>query len=282
VPISPGDADRTERTASGWDHTSHDQFYKYYKEASISARALGRFRAIRDTIVRLHPGLLKNTCAVADIGCGAGTQSLLWAELGCNVHGLDVNEPLVELGRLRTAEAGYNIDFRVGSAVALPWPDASMQVCLAVELLEHVADWQRCLLEFSRVVAAGGVLYVSTSNALCPFQQEFTLPLYSWYPAALKKYCERLAVSTRPQLANYAKYPAINWFTFYQLRDFLRGQGFDCYDRFDLVDPSRKGIVSKTLLWSIREFRLLRFLAYVATEGTAILAVKTHSSPAHP
>lgn len=262
-----------EQASSSADN-SHDPFYKYYKEASLSPRAVSRFRAIRDTIVRLHPRLRDNHCAVADIGCGAGTQSILWAELGCDVHGLDVNAPLVELGRVRCAEAGYRIDLRVGSAVALPWPNESMDACLAVELLEHVADWERCLMEFSRVVAPGGVLFVSTSNVLCPVQQEFTLPLYSWYPSALKRYCEQLAVTTRPQLANYAKYPAINWFTFYQLQNFLRKQGFDCYDRFDLVDPSRKGIVPRTILRFLRASRALRFLAYVATEGTSVLAVK--------
>src|SRR5205823_3340892 len=118
-----------------------------------------------------------------------------------------------------------------------------------------------------------GVLFVSTSNALCPFQQEFTLPLYSWYPSAVKRYCERLAVTTRPQLASYAKYPAVNWFTFYQLRDFLGERGFECFDRFDLIDPVPRGSVAKLVLRSLRASSLLRFFGYVATEGTSVLAV---------
>src|SRR5262249_41171868 len=149
------------------------------------------------------------------------------AELGCEVHGLDVNERLIELARIRSAEAGYNIDFRTGFATALPWADASMQVCLAVELLEHVSEWRKCLSEFSRVVAPGGVLFVSTASFLCPIQQEFTLPFYSWYPPPLKRYCERLAVTTKPQIASFAKYPAVNWFSFYELAHFLRERGFE-------------------------------------------------------
>ena len=55
---------------------------------------------------------------------------------------------------------------------------------------------------------------------------EFNLPLYSWYPDPLKRYCERLAVTTRPQVANFDKYPAVNWFSFYELRVFLSRYGY--------------------------------------------------------
>ena len=255
--------------------TATDRFYHYYEAASVSPQTLERFRAIRDLIVRLYPDIVESRSNIADIGCGAGTQSMLWAELGCEVHGLDVNERLIQLAQVRSAQAGFNVDFRVGSAVALPWPDESMRVCLAVELLEHVRDWRSCLSEFSRVLAPGGVLFASTSNALCPRQQEFALPFYSWYPAPIKRYCERLAVTTRPSLANHAKYPAVNWFTFYGLRRFLRDKGFDCYDRFDVIDRSEKRLVSRAVLRSIEKSRAVRFLAYMVTEGTSILAVKT-------
>ena len=152
---------------------------------------------------------------VADIGCGAGTQSLLWAELGHSVFGLDVNAPLVEVAQRRAAERGLPVDFRVGTATALPLEDSSVDVCLLPELLEHVPDWEACLREAARSLDVGGLLYVSTTNVLCPVQSEFNLPLYSWYPSFVKRRYERLAVTTRPAIANYAKYPAVNWFTFY-------------------------------------------------------------------
>jgi 2-polyprenyl-6-hydroxyphenyl methylase/3-demethylubiquinone-9 3-methyltransferase len=226
-------------------------------------------------VIRLNPSLLKRQpCKVADIGCGAGTQSRLWAELGCEVHGLDVNAPLLQLARERAEAAGYMIDFVVGSAVSLPWPDEYVDVCLAAELLEHVADWQGCLNEFSRIVRPGGVLFLSTTNVLCPIQQEFNLPFYSWYPRNLKRYCEKLAKTTRPQVANYAKYPAENWFTFYQLRDFLRKRGFESLDRFDSIDVSRKGFFARGLLRTIKSSSVLRWFAHVATPGTSLIAVK--------
>src|SRR5205807_1840429 len=153
--------------------------------------------------------------------------------LGHKVRALDVNEPLIDLARRRAQGQGLDIAFEVGSATALPWAPASMDVCLLPELLEHVADWQACLREASRILRPGGLLYISTTNVLCPLQEEFNLPAYSWYPTSLKRHCERLAVTTRQSLANHAKYPAVNWFSFYSLRDWLTALDFKCYDRFD-------------------------------------------------
>jgi 2-polyprenyl-6-hydroxyphenyl methylase/3-demethylubiquinone-9 3-methyltransferase len=261
---------------TGANRVSHEPFYHYYAQASQTPRTRQRFQAIRECVLRVHAqnGGRRGALDIADIGCGAGTQSLLWAELGHRVHGLDVNEPLLELARKRAAEAGHSIDVQVGSAVKLPWADASMDVCLLIELLEHVADWEPCLSECQRVLKPGGILFLTTSNRLCPIQQEFDLPLYSWYPRFLKRHFERLAVTTRPELVSHAEFPAVNWFTFYGLRDVLRAGNFRCLDRFDMMDLSAKGSGAKTIVSLIRSVAVLRWFAHVATEGTTIAGIK--------
>jgi 2-polyprenyl-6-hydroxyphenyl methylase/3-demethylubiquinone-9 3-methyltransferase len=264
--------------SSNWDHTTHEQFYDYYANASLTAETRERFRAIRNAIVRADPSKDgRRPCQVADIGCGAGTQSLVWAELGHNVHGVDINERLLELARQRAAEANHEIEFLLGSAVSVPLPDSSMDVCLAVELLEHVADWKSCMSEFTRLLRPGGVLFLSTTNKLCPIQHEFNLPLYSWYPAFLKRRFEQLSVTTRPRLANYAKYPAVNWFTYYSLRNLLARSGFVCMDRFDVIDTSKLGVLGKAIVSSIRRLPVLRWFAHMATEGTTVIALKRNT-----
>ena len=261
---------------SHWDHSSHEKFYEYYANESESPNTRQRFASIQKLIHRIIKQDRGSVSAfeVADIGCGAGMQSLMWAESGHHVHGVDVNEPLLALAKHRAAEAGYSIDFRLGSATDLPWVSASMDVCIAPELLEHVAEWSRCLSEMSRILRAGGVLFLTTTNKLCPAQQEFNLPLYSWYPGFAKRYCERLAVTTHPELANFAKYPAVNWFSFYSLRGQLADLGFQCMDRFDLVDTSDKGRLAQAILSCVRAVPLLRWFAHVATPHTTILGIK--------
>jgi len=244
---------------AAWNHSTHADFYEYYARESQTEQALQRFRGVRDTILRvLGPA---RALDVVDIGCGAGTQSMIWAEAGHRAHAIDINEPLLSLGRERAAQAGYTIDFQVGSATALPWPDASADVCIALELLEHVAAWQACVSEFVRIL-------------LCPLQAEYNLPLYSWYPAPLKRHYEKLASTTRPQLANYATYPAVNWFTYYQLSDYLSARGFRCLDRFDMMDVEGKGLPARSVVGAVRLLPPVRFLGQVLTRGTRVLALK--------
>jgi ubiquinone/menaquinone biosynthesis C-methylase UbiE len=263
-------------TSTPSDYGTHAEFYDYYAEASISPSMQRRFRIIRDTILRLDPSKDgRNPCDILDVGCNAGTQSQLWAELGHRVRGLDINGPLLDLARDRAAQNGYNIEFLLGSATSLPLPDRSVDVCLAAELLEHVADWQSCIKEFVRVLRPGGVLYMSTTNKLCPIQQEFNLPLYSWYPGPLKRYYERLAVTTRPEIANHAKYPAVNWFTFFGLRSMLAKHGFRSLDRFDAMDLAAKGTAAKIIVQTIRNVPPLRWLAHIGTEGTSLVAIRS-------
>jgi 2-polyprenyl-6-hydroxyphenyl methylase/3-demethylubiquinone-9 3-methyltransferase len=274
----------------------HADFYNYYEKESESAGTRARFMAIKATVLRLieartMAGAAAHAIAapaanaanaataaaldVADIGCGAGTQCQLWAADGHRVHGADINAGLIALARRRSAEAGFDIRFEVASATALPWPDQSMDVCIAPELLEHVADWQGVLNELVRVLKPGGALYLSTSNKLCPKQEEYTLPLYAWYPGFVKRHVERLAMSTQPQLAGHATYPAVNWFSFYGLRDVLAARGFTCLDRFDMIDQTRLGLTARRLVGLVRRWPPLRFLGHVATSYTVLLGFRT-------
>ncbi len=256
-----------------WDHSTHEAFLRYYEEEHLSDHAAKRFAAIRNTVLRaMARG--DQVLDVLDVGCGPGTQSLVWAELGHRVRGLDVSEQFIAVAKKRMAAAGFTVNFQVGSAASLPWADESADVCLAVELLEHIVEWEQCLDEFTRVLRPGGALFLTTTNSLCPKQQEFNLPLYSWYPAPVKRRYERLAKTTRPELASYATYPAVNWFTFYGLRQELARRSCRSYDRFDIVDLAEKAAFKRLALELVRTMPPVRFLAHLASPFTWILAIK--------
>src|SRR5258708_16277254 len=121
-----------EAKSAAWTHGSDQRFTDYYAQASQSPVTLQRIRFIRDStlrVARAH-GLSRAVLDVADIGCGAGTQSFLWAELDHKVHGLDVNRPLLDVARQRASELRCSVDFQLGSATKLPWADQSMDICL--------------------------------------------------------------------------------------------------------------------------------------------------------
>ena len=269
--VSDGIAEQSP--PQGWDPTTHRAFYEYYESESQRDETVERFVTVRDLVLRaLGDG--GRVLDVADLGCGAGTQSMVWSRLGHRVHGVDISEELVTLGQARADRAQLKIDFRVGTVTELPWEDETMDVCLSIQLLEHVPDWSRCLDESTRVLRRGGALFLTTTNCLCPTQEEFDLPLYSWYPGVVKRHYERLARTSRPELASYATYPAVNWFSFYGLRRELRRRGFDCRDRFDVMDESTKGRGKALALAAVRRLPPARWLAQATTPSTWVFAVK--------
>ena len=269
--------DRRETQPPGsWDHSTNVGFFDYYSQQSLSPATIERFTRVRDQALALLATTAGRTSRleVLDIGCGAGTQCRLWAQLGHHVHGLDVNASLIEVARQRGREEQFEIEFNIGSATDLPYANESMDVALIPELLEHVCDWQSCLNEAVRVLKPGGLLYLSTTNCLCPVQEEFDLPMYSWYPGFVKRRFEHLAVTTRPEIANDAKYPAVNWFSVYSLSAYLKPRGFRCLDRFDLIDTDQMGTLQRLTVNMARMIPPLRFAGQVLTPWTVLFAIK--------
>jgi len=261
---------------SAFDHGSDANFIAYYEQQSVSQETYARFKTVQQKLLNLEQvsGSGPRRLKVLDIGCGAGSQCQLWAELGHAVTGIDVNAALIDIARRRAAEARLAMHFDVGSATDLPYESESIDVCLIPELLEHVEDWQACLSEACRVLKPTGLLYLSTTNALCPVQQEFNLPLYSWYPRFLKRHYQTLAVTTRPELANYARYPAVHWFTFRKLSEFLEERGLRCLDRFDMIDVGRLSTGARMLVNLARGIAAVRWVGHVLTPGTSLFAIK--------
>jgi 2-polyprenyl-6-hydroxyphenyl methylase/3-demethylubiquinone-9 3-methyltransferase len=138
-----------------------------------------------------------------------------------------------------------------------------------------VQDWQSVVHETLRVLKPGGVLYLSTTNKLCPIQEEFNLPAYSWYPAPLKRYYERVSVTTRPELVSHAKFPAVHWFTYFGLRDYLAQHGLRSLDRFDVAALAARGTAARMVLGAVRGVPPLRWAGHVMTPYTMVFAQKT-------
>ncbi len=102
---------------------------------------------------------------VVDVGFGFADQDILWARRFGPRHitGLNVTPVHVRLGRARVRRAGMadRITLRLGSATAMPLPDASCDVVTAVECAFHFHTREAFLAEAFRVLRPGGRLVLA-------------------------------------------------------------------------------------------------------------------------
>lgn len=95
-----------------------------------------------------------------DIGCGAGKFTRGLTSQFKQVAGIDVKARAIDAARAAAAEEGVRVDFRVGSAEALPWPSESFELVVFSNSLHHMPDPAVALREAARVLERGGLLYV--------------------------------------------------------------------------------------------------------------------------
>ncbi len=99
---------------------------------------------------------------VLDIASGEGYGSALLASVARSVVGVDIDEASVTFAtKLYRRE---NLTYRIGSVLAMPVADASVDVVVCYETLEHVAEHDTLLDEVMRVLRPDGIFVVSTPD----------------------------------------------------------------------------------------------------------------------
>jgi ubiquinone/menaquinone biosynthesis C-methylase UbiE len=92
---------------------------------------------------------------VLDVACGTGfiAKRVNGASgVTCEITGIDLNEPMLNIARQEPA-----IDWRLGSAIAMPFPDGSFDV-VCQQGLQFFPDRQAAMRELARVLSPGGRL----------------------------------------------------------------------------------------------------------------------------
>jgi SAM-dependent methyltransferase len=102
---------------------------------------------------------------VLDIACGEGYGSALLARGAAHVTGVDISPDAVKHARHAYAGVG-NLEFREGSCTRIPLPDASVELAVSFETVEHIEAQEGFLEELARVLVPGGVLLLSCPNRL--------------------------------------------------------------------------------------------------------------------
>jgi ubiquinone/menaquinone biosynthesis C-methylase UbiE len=111
-------------------------------------------------------GLLRNTDAVLEIGCGTGTTALRLASSVSRITGTDVSTEMIAIARERArAQACQNAEFTVAEAARGPGADGAYNAVLAFNVLHLLADRAASFASIRRLLKPDG-LFISKTPCL--------------------------------------------------------------------------------------------------------------------
>lgn len=102
-------------------------------------------------------------CRVLDVACGEGYGSSLLAEMAASVVGVDISAEAVGHARRRYSHQA-NLEFVEASCDRMPFPDASFDVAVSFETIEHIHTQAEFIAELKRVLRPDGILILSSPN----------------------------------------------------------------------------------------------------------------------
>ncbi len=130
--------------------------------ARVPERTVESFAGVANPHVlgRIEPGQV-----VLDLGCGAGTDLLIAAQMvgpEGRAIGIDMTPTMLDRARESATEMGLeNVELHQGLIESLPVPDESVDVVISNGVIDLVPDKDAVFAEIDRVLRPGGRLQVA-------------------------------------------------------------------------------------------------------------------------
>ena len=146
-PVPKGES----REWQGVDRTVDPDFFVSYLDRGAAVLRDSRMEIMRQ--LELVPG-----CSVLDVGSGAGEfliEAASSVELAHAV-GIDISEAMVNTATSRARKAGVAVQFAIGDAQRLNFPEESFDRVNCSRVLLHLDDPAAAIAEMTRVLVPGG------------------------------------------------------------------------------------------------------------------------------
>lgn len=117
---------------------------------------------------------------VLEVACGTGRFSVMLAERGANVTGVDISGAMLGQARQKARATGVadTVEFMRGDAARLPFPDDAFDVTFAVRFF-HLADTPETFLSEMRRITRETILFDTFMRASARSVYNWILPMGS-------------------------------------------------------------------------------------------------------
>lgn len=168
----------------------------YLKFAGHYDRFAGRFtNALRHIAMKMHPP--KPGMKVLEVGCGTGTNLMLYHRAGCSAYGIDLSPSMLEIARTKLGEGA---DLQLGDASNMPYQNNFFDLVIAMFLLHEMPSEIRpqVMREMIRVTKREGkILIIDFHSSPIRFPK-------GWIYKAVILFFERVA--GREHFSNYREF----------------------------------------------------------------------------
>ncbi len=164
---------------------------------------------------------------VLDFGCYFGGTAVAWEEMygTRKMCGFDVDSIYIEGANAYAKRVGSTAEFRQGYGEEAPFPDEAFDTIVAIDVLEHVHDVEKCLEECWRMLVPNGHLIAVFPTYYHPYAHHLKIsyaPLAHWFfsDETLRKAQNEIYADSGSQYAHfhteaqpYYRLPGLNGIT---------------------------------------------------------------------
>jgi SAM-dependent methyltransferase len=147
------------------------------------------------------------------IGAGTGAESVIFAQRGAEVHGLEPSPAAMEILHLKADMHGIPRErFQQAPAENIPHKDNSFDFIYCYTVIEHVQNVERSIDEMIRVCKVGGTVYIQTPDYRFPYEAHYKINRLPFSPRWLTS-LQLLLQGRSPaflQTVNFVTVPKLN------------------------------------------------------------------------